>query len=72
MPWYICFDPTNKLFIVEICEDVIQILCEADNPDPSFRLWITTEKNKVIENITKRKEKEKKSVCVLERDMERE
>ena len=32
---------------VEICEDIVQILQESDTPNPAFRLWITTEVNKV-------------------------
>ena len=38
----------NKaILIVEICEDVIQILDETEKPHEKFRLWITTEVNKV-------------------------
>ena len=34
-------------FSVEICEDIVQILQESETPNPAFRLWITTEVNKV-------------------------
>ena len=43
---------THTCISVEICEDIISILNDADNPDENFRLWVTTENNKVIKCST--------------------